>query len=174
MRIEVLYVPGCPNYHPAVKRLQSVLKSQSLQAEIRSVPINSEDQARALLFPGSPTVPGRREDVEQRETATPSLSCRLYANRSGIPSEESLRIAISNAKTERVKVLMRVAERVTSVAAVVAALSTLACCLPFAFLGALGLTGASVKLQSDTPRRAGGLMSGAASKAVALFLKSSR
>jgi cytochrome bd-type quinol oxidase subunit 2 len=37
------------------------------------------------------------------------------------------------------------------VAAVIAALSTLACCLPFAFLGALGLAGASVKLQSARP-----------------------
>jgi hypothetical protein len=52
MRIEVLYVPGCPNYEPAVQRLQTVLESQSLQAEIRSVPIGSEDQAKALLFPG--------------------------------------------------------------------------------------------------------------------------
>ena len=32
---------------------------------------------------------------------------------------------------------MKVAERATPVAAVIAALSTLACCLPFAFLGAL-------------------------------------
>ena len=46
---------------------------------------------------------------------------------------------------------MRVAERVTPVAAVIAALSTLACCLPFAFLGALGLAGASVKLQLARP-----------------------
>jgi hypothetical protein len=33
----------------------------------------------------------------------------------------------------------------------VAALSTLACCLPFAFLGALGLAGAGVRLQSLRP-----------------------
>ena len=46
---------------------------------------------------------------------------------------------------------MRVAERVTPVAAVVAALSTLACCLPLTFLGALGLAGASVRLQSARP-----------------------
>lgn len=43
---------------------------------------------------------------------------------------------------------MRVAERATPVAAMLAALSTLACCLPFTFLGALGLAGASVRLQS--------------------------
>jgi cytochrome bd-type quinol oxidase subunit 2 len=46
---------------------------------------------------------------------------------------------------------MRVVERVTPLAAVIAALSTLACCLPFAFLGALGLAGASIRLQSVRP-----------------------
>jgi hypothetical protein len=46
---------------------------------------------------------------------------------------------------------MRVAERATPVAAVVAALSTLACCLPLTFLGALGLAGASLRLQSLRP-----------------------
>ena len=43
---------------------------------------------------------------------------------------------------------MRVVERATPVAAVVAALSTLACCLPLGFLGAIGLAGASVWLTS--------------------------
>jgi len=98
MRIEVLYVPGCPNYRPAMEQLRAVLESQSLQAQIRSVPVRTEAQAKALLFPGSPTVRINGEDVEPTRMAVPSLSCRLYANRSGIPSEELLRIAISNAK----------------------------------------------------------------------------
>lgn len=46
---------------------------------------------------------------------------------------------------------MRVAERATPVAAVIAALLTLACCLPLTFLGALGLVGASVWLQAVRP-----------------------
>jgi len=37
------------------------------------------------------------------------------------------------------------------VAAVIAALSTLACCLPFAFLGAVGSAGASVRFQLVRP-----------------------
>lgn len=98
MRIEVLYVPGCPNYEPAVDRVQAVVESQSLHAEICSVPISSEDQAIALLFPGSPTIRIDGEDVEPHETVAPSLACRLYANRSGVPSEETLLIAISSAK----------------------------------------------------------------------------
>ena len=43
---------------------------------------------------------------------------------------------------------MRVAERATPVAAVIAALSTLACCLPFGFLGAVGLAGLSIWAQT--------------------------
>lgn len=46
---------------------------------------------------------------------------------------------------------MRVAERSTPVAAVIAVLSTLSCCLPLTFLGALGLAGASARLWSFRP-----------------------
>jgi hypothetical protein len=46
---------------------------------------------------------------------------------------------------------MRFAERATPVAAVVAAMSTLACCLPFGFLAAAGLAGTSVWVQSARP-----------------------
>ena len=42
---------------------------------------------------------------------------------------------------------MSVGERATPMAAVLAALSTLACCLPFGFLGAFGLAGLSVWAQ---------------------------
>jgi hypothetical protein len=94
MRIEVLYVPGCPNHSPAVERLERVLLSESLQADIESVPVNSDAEAKALRFPGSPTIRVNGNDVESIETTTPSLSCRLYANRSGVPSEELLRTAL--------------------------------------------------------------------------------
>lgn len=46
---------------------------------------------------------------------------------------------------------MKLAERATPIAAVIAAFSTLACCLPFGFLGALGLAGISVRLQNARP-----------------------
>jgi DNA-binding transcriptional MerR regulator len=98
MKIEALYVAGCPNYDPAVERLQAVLESGSLQAEIRSVPVGSEEEGRVLVFPGAPTIRIDGEEVELHETVAPSLACRLYANRSGVPSEELLGIAISNAK----------------------------------------------------------------------------
>lgn len=46
---------------------------------------------------------------------------------------------------------MRAVERATPVAAVIAAFSSLACCLPFAFVGAAGLLGASARLQAMRP-----------------------
>jgi hypothetical protein len=42
MRIEVLYVPGCPNYEPAVERIRKVLASESVQVGIRAVSVNTE------------------------------------------------------------------------------------------------------------------------------------
>jgi hypothetical protein len=64
------------------------------------VPISSEDQAKALLFPGSPTIRINGDDVEPAETNMPGLACRLYANSTGIPSEEVLQMAVARAKGE--------------------------------------------------------------------------
>jgi len=98
MRIEVLYTPGCPNYLPAVERIEKVLVSESLRAEIRSVAVSSDAEAMELMFPGSPTIRVDGEDVEPDQTITPGLKCRLYANLSGVPSEEILRRALSRAE----------------------------------------------------------------------------
>ncbi|HEV2114443.1 MAG TPA: hypothetical protein VGR48_00360 [Terriglobales bacterium] len=98
MKIEVLYVPGCPNCEPAVERVRKTLLEEAAQGEIRLVAINSQAEANALLFPGSPTIRVNGNDVEAQPGPTPSLACRLYANRSGLPSEEMLRAAISAAK----------------------------------------------------------------------------
>ena len=98
MRIEILYVPGCPNYQPTFERLQAILASEAVKTGIQGIPVTTEVEAKALLFPGSPTVRVNGEDVEPQQTSVPSLACRLYGNRSGIPPEELLRIAISGAK----------------------------------------------------------------------------
>ncbi len=66
MRIEVLYTPGCPNYLPAVERIERVLASESLRAEIRSVAVSSDAEAMKLMFPGSPTIRVDGEDVARQ------------------------------------------------------------------------------------------------------------
>jgi MerR family mercuric resistance operon transcriptional regulator len=98
MKVEVLYVPGCPNYQPAVERVQKVLAAERLHAEVREVLVSSAAQAAKLNFPGSPTVRVNGEDIELVEDSRSGLACRLYANQSGVPSEESLRAAVLRAR----------------------------------------------------------------------------
>jgi hypothetical protein len=102
MRIEILYVPGCPNYQPVVEQVQRVLATESVKAGVTGIPVTTEGQAKALLFPGSPTVRINGEDVEPPRTGhtnATGLTCRLYANRTGVPSEEALRLAVMRAKS---------------------------------------------------------------------------
>ena len=99
MRVEVLFVPGCPNYEPTLERLKKVLVSEGLNVEVHGVPVNTGEDATALMFPSSPTIRIDGEDVEPSQiNAAPGLTCRLYANRAGVPSEQTLRLAVSRAK----------------------------------------------------------------------------
>jgi hypothetical protein len=98
VRVDLLFVPGCPNYEPALERLKQVLVSEGLDVEVHGIPVNTGQDATALMFPGSPTIRIDGQDVEPYETNAPGLTCRLYANRTGVPSEETLRLAVSRAK----------------------------------------------------------------------------
>lgn len=98
MKVEVLFVPGCPNYEPAVERIKKVLATDALNVEVNSIAVGTNEDARALMFPGSPTIRVNGDDVEPHQLSAPSLACRLYANRTGVPSEEVLRVAVTRAK----------------------------------------------------------------------------
>lgn len=98
MKVEVLYIPGCPHHQPTVERLRNVLASESVADEVREVTVTTGVEAQSLEFPGSPTVRVNGRDIESDRTLTPVLACRLYANGTGIPSEEILRAAILQGK----------------------------------------------------------------------------
>ena len=98
MQIELLYVPGCPNYEPALEQIRKALSLEEVKGEIQRIPVDTVSEGEALLFPGSPTIRINGKDVEPSYSLSPGLACRIYANRSGIPAEETLRAAISEAK----------------------------------------------------------------------------
>lgn len=100
MRIEVLFIPGCPNYEPAVDRVKKVLAAEALSIDVQRIPVFTDEDAIAHMFPGSPTIRVNGNDVEPEQTNVPSMTCRLYANRTGVPSEEVLRLAMTRAKGE--------------------------------------------------------------------------
>ena len=98
MRIEVLYIPGCPHHPPTLERVRYLLASESLADGVCEIPVNTEGDAQSLCFPGSPTVRVNGTDIEPIQTVAPMLACRLYANGTGVPPEDMLRAAILQAK----------------------------------------------------------------------------
>jgi hypothetical protein len=84
-----------------MERVQRVLASERLQAELCDVSVSSEVEAARLNFPGSPTIRVDGEDVERGATNTFGLACRLYADGNGVPSEDTLRSAVLRASRAR-------------------------------------------------------------------------
>ena len=100
MKIEVLYVPNCPNHAVALERLREILAGESLEAHLNEVLVSSAAMAHSLKFPGSPTIRINGRDIEPQEgeTASFGLMCRLYADGDGAPSHQRLRDAIRRAR----------------------------------------------------------------------------
>src|SRR5215469_16044095 len=101
MVIEIFYVPGCPNHQAAIDSLKNVLGAASITAPIREVAITDEAMARHLKFPGSPTVRIDGREVELTPPESYGMACRLYSNRSGVRSLETLRRAVAGAQKEK-------------------------------------------------------------------------
>jgi hypothetical protein len=99
MKIEVLYVPNCPNHAVALERLREVLSPESFHKHVNEILVEDADMARSLQFPGSPTIRINGKDVEPQsgKASAFGLMCRLYPDGSGAPSEQRLRAAIEKA-----------------------------------------------------------------------------
>ena len=68
MKIELLYVPNCPNHRPALLMLQEVLSEQGLAEEVKEIEVSDPVRAAAASFPGSPRYESTGETL--------SLECR--------------------------------------------------------------------------------------------------
>ncbi len=165
MRVEVLYFDGCPNYRPAVERLQAVLLEEGLHLEAEFIEVKDEAAAKELGFFGSPTIRVNGIDVEisSREMAETGLACRRYPG--GLPSEEMIRAALREAR-EKSNVHNRTASAegpganrdhgrhtaLVSMAAIGSVLAASSCCLPvLPFVAAAGLAGGSTFLSAARP-----------------------
>lgn len=101
MRIEVLYVAGCPSRRAAVRLVRNVAAAQGVVAQICEVLVKDREMADELKFPGSPTIRVNGRDVagEGPEDGTFALSCRLYPGcwHTGLPPAEWIRRAMMEA-----------------------------------------------------------------------------
>ncbi len=85
MKVEVLYFDGCPTYQTATKTLRAVLAGEGVEADVELVAVNTDEEARGLKFPGSPTIRVDGEDlfpIAEREDWR--LGCRVYATPEGL------------------------------------------------------------------------------------------
>jgi hypothetical protein len=99
-RIELLYWPGCPSHPEALALLEEVLDEHELAVEIDLHEVTSDEEARALAFPGSPTIRVDGRDVDPDGAgARPSLTCRIYLLPDGrvspVPSRTQLEEALT-------------------------------------------------------------------------------
>ena len=106
MKVELLYIPDCPNHLPAVETVRDVLRERGLPQDILQIEVIDPAQAAALFFPGSPTVRVDGKDVEPNVTVVASfgISCRTYlvdGRRQGVPRREWIRDAILSSSLER-------------------------------------------------------------------------
>ena len=54
MKVEVLYFDGCPTYKTAEQTLRQALAQEGMEAEVKLVVVNTDEEARRLRFPGKP------------------------------------------------------------------------------------------------------------------------
>lgn len=99
MKAEILYFEGCTTYRVAEKTLREVFAYEGTAAEVELVAVSSDEEARRLRFPGSPTI--RIGDLDLFPTPEREdwrLGCRVYTTPEGLkgsPTAEMLREALA-------------------------------------------------------------------------------
>ncbi len=87
MEITFQYFEDCPSHEEGLARLKEVLAEEGIGDEIEVVRVDTEAQAQALHFVGSPTILLEGEDiVPHAEGAYYNLTCRVYWLENGRPS----------------------------------------------------------------------------------------
>lgn len=100
-QIEILYFQTCPGWRGTVERVHEVIKEEGLDDEVtvKTVSVDTEQDAMRLQFLGSPTVrvDGRDVDPTAASKTDFGLQCRLYESGGRIeklPSSEMIRTAL--------------------------------------------------------------------------------
>ena len=97
IRIELLFVAGCPHIQHARVLIDETVARLAAPASVIEIPVATIEDATRLGFPGSPTIRVNGEDIEPiGPVPFPTLGCRIYAN-GHVPDLQRLDIAIREA-----------------------------------------------------------------------------
>jgi hypothetical protein len=96
MRVELLFWAGCPSHEKALQELRAVLAEEGLDPrEVVVSEIETENDASAERFIGSPTVRVDGVEVQPAPNEPVALTCRVYTRRDGrispTPDPEDIR-----------------------------------------------------------------------------------
>ncbi len=108
-QVELLYWSGCPSHPRALADLREGMRELGLDAGgVRVREVDSEEQARAEGFVGSPTIRIDGRDIQPPPPHEPTgLTCRIYRRRDGrisptpdpLDLREALRAAVTATRT---------------------------------------------------------------------------
>ena len=94
MMVEILYFDGCPNWQDAADRVQAAADTVGLSdVTIGYRRIETEEEAAALPFAGSPTILIDGTDAFAGATTVTEFACRVYPTETGLagsPTVEQL------------------------------------------------------------------------------------
>ena len=101
MRIEVLYIDGCPHFPAAIDATKRCLGQLGLTCPITEMSVRDQKMAVSIGFQGSPTIRINGLDIEPsaRQRITFGMMCRTYEGSGGVPSEDLIRKAIKDAES---------------------------------------------------------------------------
>ncbi len=102
MRVELLYYPECPSHERAVELLQEAMRAEGVEAPIEIIRIETQAEAEAHRFIGSPTIRIEGIEVDPHPELPYRLTCRTFVHEDGrlspLPSLPMLRQVIRQAK----------------------------------------------------------------------------
>ncbi|MFJ6272387.1 hypothetical protein HTS88_21190 [Pseudarthrobacter oxydans] len=99
MDYELRIIAECPNSAPALDLFRQALAAENFDEGVRVVQLDSDEQAEALHFRGSPSFIADGHDLFP-STASPALTCRVYLRAdgyAGLPSQEDVQAALRSA-----------------------------------------------------------------------------
>jgi copper chaperone CopZ len=148
MKVDVLYLEGCPNHGPTVELAKRVIADLGIDALVEEVEVKGMEDAERFRFLGSPTVVVNGMDIEPgaRSRTDFGFCCRTYDGR-GVPPRELLEDALHDRGLVPGKMALWAA-----LGSVVSAIMASACCWLPLLLMAFGLSAAGASAAFETVR----------------------
>lgn len=98
MRVQLLYYLECPSHERALELIQQALAEEGRHAEIEIIRIDTQEQAQAHQFIGSPTIRINGIEIQPQPDLPYRLTCRTFIHEDGrlspLPSLTMLKEAI--------------------------------------------------------------------------------